>query len=310
MTTPTDTAGHPDPDARDELASAYLDGATTAEENARVERDVDLLRRVEELAAVRDALAVEAQPAAAADVALAAALAAFDADAATRADAAADGPTEAGATVTDLGERRRRLTERVPLGAVAAAVAAVALVVGVTQIDFGGEQSDMATGAATADDAGDSEARDLELDSDSAEFDSTAGAGAGGAAESFGDDGALDSAPVAGDSGFAPADDDGRTSYADIDQLAAGLRDRLAAEDGDAADGGTASGPDDGATRSSDPCDAVAVVGIEREAVQIVESVLLSGDPVTAVVFVDSDGMEQLAVVDDTTCQLEAERPL
>jgi arginine/ornithine N-succinyltransferase beta subunit len=52
---------------QDELASAYLDGAATIEEQALVESDPALLARVDELRSVRDALAEPVVPATAAE---------------------------------------------------------------------------------------------------------------------------------------------------------------------------------------------------------------------------------------------------
>jgi hypothetical protein len=110
---------HHDPD---ELASAHLDGATTAEEAARVEADPALRAQVETMREVRAAIqsAVEADPDRR-DAAIAAALAAFD-------DEGADGGP-ATATVTPLAPRRTLSpTARRVLGA-AAVAALLALLV-------------------------------------------------------------------------------------------------------------------------------------------------------------------------------------
>ncbi|MFN8041035.1 MAG: hypothetical protein U0Q07_17600 [Acidimicrobiales bacterium] len=120
------TDHHPTPDdARDELASAALDGEATDDEAARVADDPDLRARRDELAAVQAAVAAPVEvPAGAADQAVAAALAAFS----PAEDVGTDAPSGgAAAEVVDLGAHRTR--NRV-LAAVAA-VAVLALLVGV-----------------------------------------------------------------------------------------------------------------------------------------------------------------------------------
>ncbi|MET0902255.1 MAG: hypothetical protein ABWZ52_03355, partial [Acidimicrobiales bacterium] len=103
-----------DPHELDDLASAHLDGATTAEEAARVAADPVLRARVEELRAVRDALAqVPPVDAAVRDQAIATALSALDED---------DGPVAPVAPVTELTARRRGRSRSVARAVSAAAV--------------------------------------------------------------------------------------------------------------------------------------------------------------------------------------------
>ena len=103
-----------DPHELDDLASAHLDGATTAEEAARVAADPALRARVEELRAVRDALAhVPPVDAGVRDQAIATALSALDED---------DVPVAPVAPVTELAPRRRGLSRRMVRAVSAAAV--------------------------------------------------------------------------------------------------------------------------------------------------------------------------------------------
>jgi hypothetical protein len=109
---------HPD-DPLDDLASAHLDGLTSPEEAARVERDPELGARVAAFAEARAALRADTGPVDAArrDAAVAAAVAAFD-------------PQAGGATVTPLSAARGRPSpRRLAVLAVAAAVAAIAVLV-------------------------------------------------------------------------------------------------------------------------------------------------------------------------------------
>jgi len=132
---------HPDP--LDELASAHLDGATTAEEAARVEADPDLLARVEALRAVRAALAVaplvddERR-----EHAIAVALAAYDEQ--RRAPGAA-----AAGSLTPLAARRHRPSPRAwrVVGAAAAVAALAALVPLLASLSPDSSSDDSATPA-------------------------------------------------------------------------------------------------------------------------------------------------------------------
>jgi hypothetical protein len=141
----------PDPDADDldALASAHLDGATSAEEAARVAGDPALQARVEELRAVREAVAaLPPVDTARREVAIAAALAAFAEDGAAASASPPLAPVTSLATVT---ARRRPSPTRVMrvVGAAAAVVLLAALVPLLGKL--GGSDDDAAS---TAEDAG------------------------------------------------------------------------------------------------------------------------------------------------------------
>jgi negative regulator of sigma E activity len=139
-----------DPDPRlDELLSAHLDGETTPEEAARIEREPELAARLGELAAARGALASSAPSLddAARDATLARVFATLDRD-----------DTPASLTpITELGRRRRDPSRF--LAAAAAVIAVVLLGGAITMLEReSGDQSDggdsAATGLSTEDDAG------------------------------------------------------------------------------------------------------------------------------------------------------------
>lgn len=301
MTSHSDTPGHDDTLDPDELVSAYLDGETTAAESARIEGDVDLLARVETLARVRAQLEVDPQPPAAADAQRSAALAAFD-----ELDFTAGDETPPG-TVTDLASRRRPWHQRMPLGAVAAAIAVVALAAGVVA------GFDLTSDSSGGDDMAASELGDQD--------DVTLDAGASG----------VDAAELAP---AADGSDGARLAFADADALAAHLRARLEpAGAPTAGSGGSSSGaagggggggsapleePDatpDGAeadteaARAFDPCDAVQVSGVDPNTVRLVDGFVLRGIDVTAVVHTDGDA-DQVVVVADESCEIIERRPL
>jgi hypothetical protein len=148
-----------DPHELDDLASAHLDGATTAEEAARVAADPALRARVEQLRAVREALAhVPPVDAGVRDQAIATALSALD---------EGDRPVAPVAPVTELASRRRGLSRRMvrAIGA-AAVVLLVALLVPV--LSRGHDQDDNETASpdttgneADADEGTASEAEEL-----------------------------------------------------------------------------------------------------------------------------------------------------
>ena len=133
----------------DELASAYLDGATTPVEAARVEADPELLARVEALRAVRVALTVaplvddERR-----EQSIAAALAAYDEQHQVPSSAAALG------SLTPLTSRRRGPSPRAwrVVGAAAAVAALAALVPLLASLSSDTSSDDSAT-APVADDA-------------------------------------------------------------------------------------------------------------------------------------------------------------
>ncbi len=287
MTDLFDTSDGPD---RDELASAYLDGEAALDELTLVEADVDLLGRVEVLTSVRDRLAIDSPPAATVDAQVAAALAAFDAQ------PVAGTPSS---PVTDLASRRRPWTQRMPMGAVAAAAVVIALVVGVaTLAGRDTDASDMATG---------------DLDAEIRQ-DSGAGAGTTGGVAA---DEAVDGFDTAGDAEMLPSTGtvQPRVAFADDQALAEYVRNRLDGRSAapTAGSDGAPSEPDDGddsAMRSSDPCDAVRVAAIDPAQVRIVVPVVLAGDDATAVAHTDADGVDQLVVVRDATCEVTLRRPL
>lgn len=114
-------------DPLDELASAHLDGQTSADEAARIAADPDLTARVLRMAEVRDAVGTVTDPVDATrrDRAIDAALAAFvEADLPTSAGAPAPGVTT---LVPHAARRRARRT--IQLVGVAAALVLVALLV-------------------------------------------------------------------------------------------------------------------------------------------------------------------------------------
>ena len=140
-----------DPHDLDDLASALLDGTTSAEESALLADDAALLRQVEaraeELRSVRHALA-ELPPVDASrrDAAIAAALAAFDAEV----------PGAADATVTPLAPRRGLSPRAVRALSAAAVLLLIALLVPLlASIDRhdDDEASFSSTGAAIAEDS-------------------------------------------------------------------------------------------------------------------------------------------------------------
>ena len=183
-----------EPHDPDELASAYLDGAASAEETIQVESDPALLARVDELRAVRQALG-ELPPVDAArrDAAVDAALAAFDDDAL----ATALRP----ATVTPLAPRRG-----LSAGAIKAlsAAAVVLLLILVPLLLFDG--------------SGDDDAASFDATGDAMEGAEDGGAGAETAEE------AADTTVAAPSSGGTESNalsDVG--SYEDLDALAAAV---------------------------------------------------------------------------------------
>lgn len=272
--------GPVDPDV--ELASAHLDGEAGADERARVEdpaiaAHLAAFGRVAEQ--VRD---VPPPPAGLLDDHVTRAMASFD----DKGRVVPIGRT-AGATPW---------WQRIPLGAVAAALVVVALV-GIASLGgFGGDDEDT---AATAFDSTD----DSGGDSDMGEM--------GGEQAPMADT-MEDGATLEAEAGLAPD----RASYDSYDDLAISLQDELArptaattgaADDPDAADGAARSAGDD--EDGTDPCDAVAVLGIDPVAVVLVRPALVASDDVTVVVHDGEDG-RRLAVVDDATCTVVLDRLL
>lgn len=288
MTDPSSPAdpGPVDPDV--ELASAHLDGEAGLEERARVE-DAAVASRLAAFARVADQVRdVPPPPAGLLDDHVARAMAAFDEE----------------SPVVRIGRGRSATPwwQRIPLGAVAAALIVVALI-GVASLGgFGGDDDDTATSALdTADDSG------------GADGSAGGSAGAGGTQESMADAGE-ESTTLEAETGFdaagAPA------VYGDYDELADDLRDELAApaattgpapDDEDLAD--DARRAEDGEGGGDDPCGAVSLLGLDPAGVVLVRPAVVGSDEVTAVVHDAEDG-RRFAVVDDATCTVVLDRLL
>lgn len=284
--TPADP-GPVDPDA--ELASALLDGEAGPDERARAEDaavSVHLSGLEEVIGQVRD---VPPAPAGLLDDQVTRALASFDDQ----------------ATVVPMRATRGGTSwwQRIPLGAVAAALVVVALVSAVSLANRGGGDDDTATAAsdeAVEDTTGDDASANSGSTDDSAAARTTraeqeAGSGAGEAA-----------------AGRA------RQVYGDYEQLAADIRDELAAGAAptaapDDADGqepaATGAGEAEVASDPSNPCGAVGLLGVDPAAVVLVRSVVVGPDDVTVVVR-DADDGRRLAIVDDATCTVVLDRLL
>lgn len=281
------------------LASAYLDAEASDAEVARVESDPALLARVAELEALRDRLAVPTPPRDLVDDHVAAALAAYSTPIAT---------PDTGTPADELTARRarqgRRWYERIPLGAVAAAVVVIALVGAISQIDTG-DSDDMAADTASealesTDDAGDDSGDD-----------------SGDAAGSGGDDSAADGdagaeSPAAESDTFG-ADEQtnaevARLAFSDVDALA----DHLAARfDAPAPTTSTTSpSTQSDATVGQTPagCALDALPGVDQREITAIEPAVIAGQEVTALV-ITGDG-RRLVVVDDATCDVIDDRAL
>lgn len=290
MTDPSSPAdpGPVDPDV--ELASAHLDGEAGPDEGARVEDPVvashlAAFRRVADQ--TRD---VPSPPEGLVDDHVARAMAAFDGEGRVVSIGRAGGPTS--------------WWQRIPLGAVAAALVVVALIGAASLGSFGGDDDDTATSALdTADDSDDSRDGD----------DSGGETGSAGATQESTGDAAEESTTLEADAGLAPE----RVSYVDYDGLAAGLRAELA---GPAATTEPASDDEDLAERTernagsgegagTDPCGAVPLLGLDPASVVLVRPAVVGSDEVTSVVHDAEDG-RRLTVVDDATCTVVLDRLL
>lgn len=285
-----------DADPATDLAGAYLDGEATDAEVARVEAEPALLERVAELEALRDRLAVPAPPRSLVDDHVGVALDAFAPPAAGSGAGTPATATPADELAARRARRDRRWYERIPLGAVAAAVVVVALVGAISQLSTG-ESDDMA-----ADTAGDA----LESADD-----------AGEAADSAGDDSAEDDDSEEGADQPAAESDVGvdeqtgatRLAFADVDALADHLATRL-----DAADGATATTSTTGGNAQSDTtvgeagarCALDALAGVDQDEITAVEPAVVAGRDVTALVL--TSDARRLVVVDDATCDVIADR--
>lgn len=280
--TPDDPGSRPELDPDVELASALHDGEAGEHERARA-GDAGVVAARQVVAAVADRVGdVPAPPPGLVDDHVAAALAAFGED-------AGDGSSAAAVPLAG----RRRWYARAPLGAVAAAVAVVALV-GALGLATAGDDDDSAdrtaTAALDADEAGD--------DAPAEAFDAESGvaAGAGGATALAGE----------------------REAYGSYDELASALAEQAAVAGGDATDtvaaapmeeSGPAAAGDATARDDAAGCDAVGATGLDPADVRLVSPVLVADRLVTAVVDGAGDDL-RLTVVDDETCAVVEQRPL
>ncbi len=305
MTDPTTPA--PDDPAPDdlELVSAYLDGEATDDERARVEGDPALVARVQALAAlVTQVQDVPAAPAGTADAHIDAALADLDGTSTEVVDDAAD--TER--VVAFARPEPRPFWQRIPLGAVAAAVVVLALVGAVGLAGLAGDGGDDSATADlhVAEDSGDDAADDTATD-DAAGGDTAAPTEEASAFEA--DDEAMDGAA----SPDAASPDDGdRPRFATTDELAEALRiDLDRTGEASTTDDADADAGDDSETASStdDPCQAIDALGVDPAAVQTLVPAVVDDQPVTAVVF-DDAGDRRLVVLDDATCEIIDDRTI
>lgn len=279
-----------DPTTDAEIISAYLDGEATPAEVARVRADPSLRSAAADLEVLRDQLSVDGPPAGLVDDHVGAALAAFDGE-------HGDDEPAAGA-VTDLSTRRRPLLQRLPLGVIAAAVVLLALFGALTQIDTGDDDT-ASDETAALDAAGDGDDAAEEADGGSEAYsmpdaaDDHAGSGA-------------ESAPYL--QAFTDTDDLARHLSTRLDELE--TRDQPADEDMSTT-GTSTTGSDATQERAVNPCDAVAVAGVDPSTVTLVFPAVVAGMPVTAVVDEPAgDGERRLVVVDDGSCTVIDDRPL
>jgi hypothetical protein len=274
-----------DPNPLDELASAHLDGQTTAAEAAQVDGDPALAARVAALDAVRAAVRADLPPVDAdrREASIAAALDAFDAGAT---DATAADPGRI--TPIAVAARRRASRRSVQvIGAVAVAVLLALAVPLLGVLDSDSPSDDVATSVleeATAQDS----------------------------AEPGGGDGAAgaEDALVPGATAFALPDDAivDLGSFEDLDALAAAVHTYAAAPPdadlGDAAAPSTASGS--ATERAAAQCADAPATGSRV----LTGTATLEGRPV--LVFVDDapTGERTVTVVDAADCSVIASRQL
>lgn len=287
MTDPRTPAepGPVDPDL--ELASAHLDGEAGPDERARAEDPV-VRARAAELAAVAERVRdVPAPPAGLLDDHVARALQDFDAD----------------ATVVPLGrDRKASWSQRIPLGAVAAALVLVALVGVVGLASRAGDDDDAADTATAALEGSEDEAAER---SAGAADDAGGTATAGDSGEAMEESATLEAEADMGAPGM-------RAAYDSYDALADDLRAELGAP---APSAGQTSGTseamaDDGtdAARDEDPCGAVGLLELDPAAVLVVRTVLVGPELVTVVVHDAEDGRRLVAV--DGSCTVVVDRLL
>ena len=269
-----------DLDPRDALASAHLDGLTTAEESARIAADPDLHARVAALEAVRAALRAPVPiDDAARERAISAALAAV-------------GPQPAGATVTELSAvAARRAAPSRALRIVGIAAALVLLAVTVPLLArMGGDSSDDEAATAADDPQGAGEAAEEAAEADD-------GAVGGGAAPSSS---AQADAYRAGDEstatrGVAEVGSLGR--FDDPDALAARVAELLGDTDLSAPQPATSSSPERASTEGTCAGEAEGA-GEAGASVVLVGSAVLEGRAVEITVVERADGRRTLTVAD------------
>jgi hypothetical protein len=262
-----------EPHDLDELASAHLDGATTADEAARIAADPALQARVEALRAVRSALRAPAAepPEDAREAAIAAALAAYDDDDGQ----AAGGPDRS--VVTPLPPRRGLSPTAIRVVGAAAVVALLALAVPLllrSADDDDTATSFEATGEAISDGA-------LERAEDGGEQEA-----AGGGDQSTTTGGV----PLEADLG----------SYSSVDELLAHIGGRTSFEQGSTPDSGGFSAPESAEDRTS--CAAA------RQAASEVARAVVDSREVLVLLLRRDDGSQRLTVVDAVTCEVLADR--
>lgn len=283
-----------------ELASAYLDGEATDTEVARVESDTALLDQVRQLEALRSRLGAPPPPADLVEAHVGTALTAFDG----LRDDVTDPPGESASPVADLAARRtRRWYERVPLGAVAAGVAVVALVGAISQIDLG-DDDDMAADTTSA---------ALESQDDSGDSDDDSGGGTDSATM---EDSAESEAPMADAEGGGDDDEAARLAFPDVDVLAdhVDARADALAQTGDpstttsAEDGSGDAASDPLAEATNDRCGLEPIEDLDPDTVVLVVPAVLAGRDVTAIVVESED--RRLVVVDDVSCEIVEDRLL
>jgi hypothetical protein len=271
-----------DLDPRDALASAHLDGLTTAEEAARIAADADLRARVAALEAVRAALrAPVPTDEAARERAISAALA-----------AAAVEP--AGATVTDLSAvAARRATPSRVLRIVGVAAALVLLALAVPLLaQMGGDSADDETASVADAPEGPDQATEERAEADD-------GAAAGGGAPStqaqVGADAYSAGDESAAEGGLAEVGSLGR--FDDADALAARVAELLGDEGLSGPRPATSSSPERASTGGA--CAGEAEGASEAGAsVILVGSAVLEGREVRVTVVERADGRRTLTAAD------------
>jgi hypothetical protein len=268
----------PEVDGDVDLASALVDGEATPDEEGRADDRAVQAHRAAFASVAARVGDVPAPPAGLVDDQVGAALAAFDGDAAGAGDDVAPAVSLAD---------RRPWWQRAPLGAVAAAVAVVALVgaIGFAAVTDDGEDHDTATAMLDGDDEG---AVDDAVGSEAFRAEGDVGAGTAAA------------------------------TYADLDELAEDLARQVsepAVADAEQATTTALAPAADATTEAADgveaaeACDAIGATGLDPASVRLVATAVVGDQPVTAVVH-GAEGDLLLTVVDAGTCEVVDERRL